>query len=94
MKARFVPPRENCSGNLLWNKSIFNDSKSKIEISLGKLREIGYWASAFPEGDGVTFNVTDETSTKSNDEMFDDFLSAFDWVDIEKVAKPDRNGSF
>ena len=91
MKARFLPPRENYSGNLLWNKSIFRDSKSKIEISLDKLREIGYWASAFPEGDGVTFNVTDKTSKKSNDEMFDDFRSAFDWVDIEKAKSKDSN---
>lgn len=91
MKAKFLPPRDNYSGNLLWNKSKFSDVSSKIESSLGKLREIGYWASAFPEGDGVTFNVTDETATKSNDEMFNDFRSAFDWVDIETAKSKDSN---
>jgi hypothetical protein len=91
VKAKFLPPRDNYSGNLLWNKSKFSDVSSKIESSLGKLREIGYWASAFPEGDGVTFNVTDETATKSNDEMFNDFRSAFDWVDIETAKSKDSN---
>jgi hypothetical protein len=60
MKARFLPPRENYSGNLLWNKEDFSNKESEISKSLHKLREIGYWASAFPEGDGVTFNIYDE----------------------------------
>jgi len=91
MKARFLPPRENYSGNLLWNKSEFSDVKSRIEISLGKLREIGYWVSPFPEGDGITFNIYDEAIKKSNKEMLDDFRAAFDWVDIEKSKSKDSN---
>lgn len=91
MKARFLPPKGNEQGNLLWSKSKFSDSNLKIEASLEKLRKMGYWASAFPEGDGVTFNFADETITKNNNEIFDDFQSAFDWVDIEQAQSQDSN---
>lgn len=91
MKARFLPPRDNYMGNLLWKKSEFTDAKSNIEISLGKLREAGYWASAFPEGDGVTFKIDKEAITRSNEEMFDDFQAAFDWIDIEMAVSQDSN---
>ncbi|MCP4326642.1 MAG: hypothetical protein GY787_33395 [Alteromonadales bacterium] len=82
MKARFLPPRENYSGNLLWNKESFSSKKAEIDNSLNKLREMGYWASPFPEGDGVTFNIYDKKIIRNNEQMLDDFVLSFDWVDI------------
>ena len=91
MKARFLPPRENYSGNLLWNKESFSSKKAEIDNSLNKLREMGYWASPFPEGDGVTFNIYDKKIIRNNEQMLDDFVLSFDWVDIEKGVSSDSN---
>ncbi|MBW0147229.1 hypothetical protein [Marinobacter arenosus] len=91
MKARLLPPRENYSGNLLWNKREFIDEKAKIEKSLEKLREIGYWASPFPEGDGITFNIYDDSIKRNGEEMLADFQECFDWVVIEKTVTQDSN---
>ncbi|EGR1894481.1 hypothetical protein D3O61_23500 [Vibrio vulnificus] len=89
MKARFLPPRDNYSGNLLWNKEAFSDKSQEISLSINKLRDMGYWASAFPEGDGVTFNFYD--STKTSEEMFDDFRLSFNWIEIERANSLDSN---
>lgn len=91
MNARFLPPRENYSGNLLWNKSKFEDKKPEIEASLLKLREFGYCVSPFPEGDGITFNLNDKNIVRSDDEMFNDFQACFDWIVVEKSITKDSN---
>ena len=89
MKARFLPPRDNYSGNLLWNKEAFSDKSQEISLSINKLRDMGYWASVFPEGDGVTFNFYD--GTKTSEEMFDDFRLSFNWIEIERANSLDSN---
>lgn len=91
MKAKFLAPRDNYSGNLLWNKEKFQDSSKEISASLVKLRKIGYWASAFPEGDGVTFNIENKKIIRSNDEMLSDFQACFHWVDISEGKSKDSN---
>jgi hypothetical protein len=91
MKARFLAPRDNYTGTLLWNKEQFRNNLKEISESLVKLRDIGYWASPFPEGDGVTFKVEDKDIIKSNDEMLADFQSCFHWVDISVGESKDSN---
>ncbi|XHX76651.1 MAG: hypothetical protein RBJ76_19740 [Stenomitos frigidus ULC029] len=91
MQARFLAPRGNCSGNLLWNTAQFKEFEDEISYSLNLLREIGYWASAFPEGDGITFNFKDENISKTNEEMLTDFKNCFNWVDIELGKSNDSN---
>lgn len=90
MIAKLLYPRENVSGNLLWNKSKFADKQSEIISSLKKLRELGYWASQFPEGDGVTFTVNKEV-VKANEDILENFKSCFDWVSIESATLSDSN---
>jgi len=80
MKAIFKPPREPYTGNLLWNIVEAQAFNSEITESLEKIREKGYWASPFPEGDGVTFN--DERKSKKDIEMLNDFRECFDWLEI------------
>lgn len=85
MKARLLPPRDNHNGNLVWRRDAFLDKNSQISQSLDEIRTLGYWASPFPEGDGVVFRLLSDTIIKSNDDILDDFRRCFDWINIEKA---------
>lgn len=89
MDARILFPRENVNGNLLWNKAEAVSEQSRISASLTKLRALGYWASAFPEGDGVTFS---DKSCRSESVTLGDFVVAFDWLKISTGKS--GNGNF
>ncbi|RPA31947.1 hypothetical protein [Shewanella frigidimarina] len=96
MKARFLAPRVDESGtkyngNLVWAKSDFESKEHEITSSLKRIRNKGYWASAFPEGDGVAFSLEDESSYKDSDEIFSDFRECFDWVSIEISGSRNSN---
>lgn len=91
MKAVFLPPKENQCGNILWNKQDFSESSKEISESLAKLRNIGYWASPFPEGDGVTFSIQDKESEKAGNDIFNDFSIAFDWLELTWGTLGDSN---
>jgi len=91
MEARLLPPRENYSGNLVWRKDTSIEKAKEISASLEKIRSLGYWASAFPEGDGVTFKYESETHDKSNVDMLADFRSSFAWIHIELANSKDSN---
>lgn len=95
LTATLLPPHHEYSGNLLWNASTAVALESEIYESINKLRELGYWASAFPEGDGVTF--TDNSKNKNIDDITSDIKSCFEWlrisVDLSKMdqAAPKRS---
>ena len=78
--AVLLPPHHEYTGNLLWNASDVIGRESEISISINQLRGMGYWASAFPEGDGVTF--TEDTGEKQNDELVADVRACFEWLSI------------
>ncbi len=80
MKAIFKPPRDPYTGNLLWEVGEALEFCSEIRSSLENIRNLGYWASPFPEGDGVTFK--DETNSKKDIEILNDFRSCFEWLSI------------
>ncbi|MDP1933599.1 MAG: hypothetical protein Q8K47_01775 [Nitrosomonas sp.] len=80
MKATLKPPRDRYTGNLLWNTEEAPNFYSEIIRSLEEIRNLGYWASPFPEGDGVTF--IDESKKKKDIEILNDFRSCFGWLDI------------
>ncbi|NIG16787.1 hypothetical protein F3J36_22545 [Pantoea sp. Cy-640] len=90
MKARLLPPRENYSGNLVWKKDDFLEKVDEISISLKKLRDLGYWASTFPEGDGIAFNYKYEKHPKKNIEILEDFRRCLEWINID-LAKSDNS---
>lgn len=80
MKAKLLLPRGNYSGNLLWRKAELPGKELQLALSLERLNEFGYWASAFPEGDGVTFN--DKGAGRSEQKILDEFCEAFPWLDV------------
>lgn len=85
--AVLLAPHHEYTGTLLWNASDVIGREEEISNSINQLRGLGYWASAFPEGDGVTFTV--DTKQKKQDELISDVLSYFKWmritVDITKL---------
>jgi hypothetical protein len=80
MKAIVKPPRGHYYGNLLWNASEVSESATLIQNSLENFRRLGYYASPFPEGDGVAFG--DETKKKKDAEIVGDLRACFEWLDI------------
>lgn len=89
MRATLLPPRDNYTGNLAWNAVQFKARKAEISSSLEVLRDMGYWASPYPEGDGVTFSLNG--ISKTSDEMLTDFRQSFDWVEVELAESGDLN---
>jgi hypothetical protein len=74
------PPHHEYTGNLLWNPSDVVGRKAEISTSLERFRLLGYWASAYPEGDGVTF--TEESGKKRNAEIASDVRTSFQWLEV------------
>lgn len=80
MKAMFLPPHGNYMGNLLWRKAELAGNENLLAQSIEMIRGRSYWASCFPEGDGVTFK--DDTSDRSTEQILADFQASFPWLAI------------
>ncbi|EJK0522970.1 hypothetical protein NKL93_000901 [Salmonella enterica] len=91
MKARLLPPRDNYTGNLIWCREDLIGKSNEISISLKEIRTMGYWASAYPEGDGITFTYNNEVSKKNSLDMLNDFRKCFAWMNIELASSGDIN---
>lgn len=89
MDARIIFPNGHYTGNLLWSKAEALEREAAIANSLTLIRLKNYWASAYPEGDGVTF--TDENK-RSDTEVLKDFRNCFKWLDI--VVGQTKNANF
>lgn len=89
MKITFLPPRKPYSGNLLWQKENAVARHAEISLAIEQLRTLGYWASPFPEGDGVTF--TENTGNKSCSEMFAEISDCFHWAQVQQAESQDGN---
>lgn len=81
MQAKIFWPHGNYTGNLLWAKGKLVGLEDKLALSLSELRGMGYWASPYPEGDGVTFKPEHEQSEL---QMMSDFINAFPWLVIKQ----------
>jgi hypothetical protein len=89
MKARLLSPRGEFTGNLLWPTSQLSGKEALLEASLLSIRAAGYWASPYPEGDGVTFDK--KPRTQSDEQTLADFQSAFPWLTISLGATGSAN---
>ncbi|MCV2362823.1 hypothetical protein LNV23_05085 [Paucibacter sp. DJ1R-11] len=89
MKARLLPPRGDFTGNLLWHVAQLAGKEALLEASLLSIRAAGYWASPYPEGDGVTFDK--KPRTQSDEQTLADFQSAFPWLTISLGATGSAN---
>ena len=89
MQAKLLPPRNDYLGNLLWNAAELAGREKQLSISLSQLRKLGYWASPFPERDGVAFKSEDRS--RDEVEISRDFANAFQWLNIEVAHSKDAN---
>lgn len=80
MKGFLLAPSGNCNGNLLWSICEILNHQEEKSLSIDSFRKKGYWASEFPEGDGITFT---HDSKKNIDEILSDFQVCFQWVEVE-----------
>lgn len=86
IEAVLVHPNENVSGNLLWPGELPDAALGALGPALVSLRAKGYWASPFPEGDGVTF--TGEPKERyAPDRALADFRESFPFLTISLLDK-------
>jgi hypothetical protein len=77
MRAGKFPPSHPCPGD--------GSSTKRGEMGTGegimKFRERGYWASCFPEGDGITLKWWDgpESPDKTAEQVMQDIRECFGW---------------
>lgn len=80
MNALLLHPQIGVSGNLLWPIAPSDEETRMIAVSLGKIRALGYWASVFPEGDGIAFSK----ESYQPDSGLADFRECFDFMTINE----------
>lgn len=66
------------SANLLWGPPLPADCQALVVDACAALRELGYFASPFPEGDGVTMSHPTYSPTAA----LADVTSQFSWLNI------------
>ena len=83
--ARLIFPKGNNLGNLFWTE---NEKPSQVTINkaMAFFRSKNYFASAFPEGDGICF----EHDYKKNIDFFREFMDAFPDLDFQIYDTPEN----
>ena len=86
VKIQFLHPHDNYMGNIIWATPIIESEFNDLENSLIKIRKLGYFASAFPEGDGITFSH----ENYDKDKAIIDFQECFPWMEFtfRKIEEP------
>jgi hypothetical protein len=87
VEALFLHPYQNYTGNILWAVPTNSSDFDKLNISLEDIRKLGYWASAFPEGDGITFNH----QKYSKERGISDFRRCFSWLNLTVTSPTELN---
>lgn len=82
--AVLVHPHGDHMGNMLWPGELPAEHLAALPAALIAIRAKGYWASPFPEGDGVTFKPTENTSFAPH-MVLDDFRTAFPFLDLNAL---------
>jgi hypothetical protein len=76
----------NIYGNIMWEKSLGQSDSTHPVSSIGanetdhpleKFRALGYFASCFPEGDGIA--IEDLSGCKTPEEVATDIETCFGW---------------
>lgn len=87
--AVLLHPHGQCSGNLLWPGSLPTDHLAALPAALAAITAKGYWASPFPEGDGITFNSTGDRPYDPAASLTD-FRAAFAFLNLD-VLNPSED---
>lgn len=79
--AVLIHPSGDYMGNLLWPGVLPQEHREALPVAIAAISAQGYWASPFPEGDGVTFKRYD--TPYDPDAAFADFRAAFGFLDLD-----------
>lgn len=90
--AVLIHPRGDHMGNLLWPGVLPADQATALAVSIAAVTAQGYWASPFPEGDGVTFKRSGESSHDAA-ACLTDFQAAFVFLEIEELDPAEGQAS-
>lgn len=90
--AVLIHPRGDHMGNLLWAGVLPADQAAALAASIAAVMAQGYWASPFPEGDGVTFKRYGESSHDAA-ACLADFEAAFAFLEIEELDAAEGQAS-
>lgn len=88
LKAVFLHPSDDVAGNLRWPGALPPSAVTDLPAALMAIRTRGYWASAFPEGDGITFRREDGGAYDS-DAARADFSACFPFLEIVPLGPDD-----
>lgn len=81
MKVKFTNERRPCTANIIWLNRFpmrggkFPSAHPVTPSMMAAFREKGYWASCFPEGDGITFYSLSEP--KPDEQVIKDIEECF-----------------
>lgn len=82
MRGGKFPKDHPCAGAA---KPFCFESPAADDSPLGRFRSLGYWASCFPEGDGITMKAPD---AKTPEQVMQDIRDCFGWEVWKAVGKP------
>lgn len=88
MKVLLLYPRINVAGNILWPHMPTPEEHDLLTEAGERLRARGYWASFFPEGDGISFMRED--AKHDHAQILMDISASF--APIQVVEKDGPNG--
>ena len=83
--ALLIFPHAQYLGNMYWNENE-KPAQKTISKALNSFRSKGYFASPFPEGDGICF----EHDNLKNIDFFKDFIDAFPNLDLQIYDTPEN----
>jgi hypothetical protein len=78
LRVAILKHQRNTNANLLWGPHLSLELDLRVDESCKGLRSLGYFASAFPEKDGVTISHP----AYSPEVALADVRSKFPWLDI------------
>jgi hypothetical protein len=82
--ALMVHPHGDYLGNVLWPAELPAEHLVALPGALAAITARGYWASAFPEGDGITFSQTGDAAYDPQATL-DKFRVAFPFLDLDTL---------
>lgn len=82
--AVLLHPRGDYMGNLLWPGALPSEELAALSAAVDEIRARGYWASPFPEGDGISFKTSDGANIDP-EAMLADFRAAFAFLEIDAL---------
>lgn len=90
MEVKFTNEKGNCTAKILWHGSYpmrfgkFPYNHPITREMIGAFRDRGYWASCYPEGDGITFYSL--SNPKDDKQVIKDIEECLDFTVVSRFC--------